>query len=281
VAVGAIRALGPDDAVCGTHRSHHLALAKGITPRTVMAELFGRVDGCAGGRGGSMHLVDGSVHFLGANGIVGAGLGVATGAALAFHMRRQPAVSVGFFGDGGSNTGRVWENLNLAAIWKLPLVAVCENNRYAVETSISYSLAGGSISRRAEGFGLPTVTVDGQDVVAVHRAMAGARERALRGEGPTFIEALTYRYEGHNVGDRGSYRTKSEIEEWRAHRDPVQRVRRALIDHGVIDEAGADRLVAETAEVVEDAIRFADASPWPTLPPVDVAARMKLTGGDR
>jgi TPP-dependent pyruvate/acetoin dehydrogenase alpha subunit len=194
VAVGTIRALGPDDVVSGTHRSHHHAIAKGLPPRAIMAELFGKADGCAGGRGGSMHLIDASRHFLGSNGIVGAGLGLAMGSALAMHLRSQQAVAVGFFGDGGANTGRVWEFINLASLWKLPLIAVCENNLYAVETHISRAMAADSVAERARGFGLPSETVDGQDVLAVYDRARRARERALAGGGPTFIEALTYRY---------------------------------------------------------------------------------------
>ena len=211
VAVGSIRALGPDDVVSGTHRSHHHALAKGMPPRRVMAELYGREDGSSAGRGGSMHLVDRSRHFLGSNGIVGAGLGIAMGASLAMHLRKQASVAVGYFGDGGANNGRVWETINLAALWKLPLIAICENNLYAVETHISHAMAGPSVASRAAGFGLSTVTVDGQDVIAVYEATRRARERAVAGDGPTFIEAQTYRYEGHNVGDVQNYREKEEV----------------------------------------------------------------------
>jgi pyruvate dehydrogenase E1 component alpha subunit len=271
VAVGSIRALGPDDVVAGTHRSHHHALAKGLTPRSVMAELYGKADGCAGGRGGSMHLVDISRKFLGSNGIVGAGLGLAMGSALAMKMRRQPSVAVGYFGDGGANTGRVWEFVNLAALWRLPLIAVCENNLYAVETHISKAMAAESVAARAAGFGLPAVIVDGQDVVAVHAATRTARERALAGEGPTFIEARTYRYEGHNVGDSQNYREKSEIEDWRSARDPIERHRRRLAADGLLDDEAYAAANARATAVVEDAIAFAEASPWPDPSTVDRA----------
>jgi len=270
VAVGTISALAPDDVVAGTHRSHHHALAKGLTPRSVMAELMGKADGCAGGRGGSMHLASTEHHFLGSNGIVGAGLGLAMGAALAFRMQGLPRVAVGYFGDGGANTGRVWETINLAAIWDLPLIAVCENNLYAVETNIAYSLGGGSIADRARGFGLPVVVVDGQDVVAVHQVTHAARERAIAGEGPTFIEAQTYRYEGHNVGDVQNYRTKDEVAEWRGAGDPIMRLVGRLASAGL----GAPDLAAIRADaesIVADAIEFAEASPWPVPPAHDVA----------
>jgi TPP-dependent pyruvate/acetoin dehydrogenase alpha subunit len=263
VAVGTIRALGPDDVVSGTHRSHHHALAKGLTPRAVMAELFGRVDGCSGGRGGSMHLVDMSRNFLGSNGIVGAGLGLAMGAALSMNMQSQPRVAVGYFGDGGANTGRTWEFVNLAALWRLPLIAVCENNLYAVETHISQAMAAESVAQRASGFGLPAVLVDGQDVVAVHAATSAARDRALAGEGPTFIEAQTYRYEGHNVGDNQNYREQTEVSDWRGTRDPVDRLRKRLQDAGALDDDGYAAQERHADAVVEDAIAFAEASPWP------------------
>jgi pyruvate dehydrogenase E1 component alpha subunit len=263
VAVGTIRALGADDVVSGTHRSHHHALAKGLPPRAIMAELFGKADGCSGGRGGSMHLVDARRHFLGSNGIVGAGLGLAMGAALAMHMRSQPAVAVGFFGDGGANTGRVWEFINLAALWKLPLIAVCENNLYAVETHISQAMAADSVAARAQGFGLPSQTVDGQDVLAVYDITRRARERALAGDGPTFIEALTYRYEGHSVGDVQNYRDKSEVTAWSELRDPIDRLRQYLSARGQLDDAAFAEATARAEGIVADAIAFAEASPWP------------------
>ena len=271
VAVGTAQALGPDDVVSGTHRSHHHALAKGLTPREVMAELFGKADGCAGGRGGSMHLVDASRHFLGSNGIVGAGLGLAMGYALAMKMRSLPAVAVGYFGDGGANTGRVWEFINMAALWQLPLLAICENNLYAVETHISQAMAGESVADRARGFGLPTETVDGQDVLAVYDAVSRARSRALAGQGPTFIEALTYRYEGHNVGDVQNYREKSEVADWLSVRDPIDRLRQRLTGQGELDDAGYAAATARAADIVADAIAFADSSPWPDPASVDRA----------
>ncbi len=263
VAVGSIHALGPADVVAGTHRSHHHAIAKGLEPRIVMAELYGKADGCAGGRGGSMHLVDVSRNFLGSNGIVGAGLGVALGSALGMHLRKQRRVAVGYVGDGGANTGRTWEFINLAAVWKLPFIAICENNLYAVQTHISTSLAGGSIAGRAAGFGLPTMVVDGQDVLAVHAATRAARQRALDGEGPTFIEARTYRYDGHNVGDVQNYREKSEVTFWRDGKDPIDRLWRLLAEQGDLNDAGYAALRQQAEDDVADAIDFAEKSPWP------------------
>jgi TPP-dependent pyruvate/acetoin dehydrogenase alpha subunit len=263
VAVGTMAALDGQDVVSGTHRSHHHALAKGLGPRGVMAELFGKATGVSGGRGGSMHLVDADRRFLGSNGIVGAGLGLAMGAALGMKLQSQSLVAVGFFGDGGANTGRVWESVNLAALWRLPLIVVCENNLYAVETHISDSMAGTSIADRAAGFGLPAATVDGQDILAVYDAVRRARERARAGGGPTFLEMHTYRYEGHNVGDVQNYREPAEVEDWRAKRDPVGRLRQLLEETGVLGPGGYDAAFGRARAVVADAIAFAEASPWP------------------
>lgn len=263
VAVGIAAALQPQDLLACSHRSHHHALAKGLTPSSLMAELYGKATGCRGGRGGSMHLADPSVGFLGGNGIVGAGVGIAMGAALGSQLRGLDQVAVGLFGDGGANTGRTWESINIASVWKLPLIAVCENNMYAVETTTERLTGGGSISRRAEGFGLPVSTVDGQDVVAMYRATLAARERAARGEGPTFIEARTYRYEGHSTGQVINYRTIEEVNEWRGTKDPIQRLRQALHRAGSLEDAAFDSLVLKARETVSEAIAFAEASPLP------------------
>ncbi len=274
VAVGIAAALEPQDLLACSHRSHHHALAKGLAPRSLMAELYGKATGCRGGRGGSMHLADRSVGFLGGNGIVGAGLGIAMGASLGSQLRGLDQVSVGLFGDGGANTGRTWESINIAAVWKLPLIAVCENNMYAVETSTEKLTGGGSITKRAEGFGLPSQAVDGQDVVAVYRATLAARERAARGDGPTFIEARTYRYEGHSTGQIINYRTREEVDEWRDTKDPVQRLRQSLQRAGSLEEEGFDDMVNTARATVDEAIAFADASPLPD--PVD--ATRDVTG---
>ncbi len=264
VAVGTMRALAPGDIVASPHRPHHHALAKGMTPRVVMAELWGRTTGSAGGRGGTMHLTDFSLGYFGSNGIVGAAVGVAMGAALAAKLRKTRQVAVGFMGDGAVNTGRTWESINFAALQKLPLIAVCENNQYAVETFIGRSAAlSGSIAERASGFGLPAVQVDGQDVGAVYRATREAHERALSGQGPTFIEAVTYRYLGHNTGEVPNYREQAEVEQWRRTKDPIERLRRALESAGRLSGERFAALEAHARDVVADAIRFADESPLP------------------
>jgi TPP-dependent pyruvate/acetoin dehydrogenase alpha subunit len=264
VAVGAMRALGPDDVVTGGHRPHHHAIARGVDISRMMAELFGKETGLARGRAGSMHLSDFSRGYYGSNGIVGASLGLAMGAALAASMRGTRQVSVGFVGDGAANTGRTWEFVNMAVIWNLPFIAICENNLYAVETFIDNVMGGKSMVRRAEGFGIPAFEVDGQDVHEVHRAVATARERALAGEGPTFLEVKTYRYHGHETGDKGAYRTAEEVAQWRSQRDPITRLARSLLAAGsVTEETVADLQQRATARVAE-ALRFAEESPWPS-----------------
>ncbi len=274
VAVGIAAGIQPQDLLACSHRSHHHALAKGLAPRSLMAELFGKATGCRGGRGGSMHLADASVGFLGGNGIVGAGLGIAMGASLASKMRGMDQVGVGLFGDGGANTGRTWEFVNIASVWKLPLIIVCENNMYAVETPSERLTGGGSVSRRAEGFGLPVHTVDGQDVVSMYRATTAARDRAARGDGPTFIEARTYRYEGHSTGQIINYRTTEEVDEWRSTRDPIQRLRIAL-QAAAHPPAHASREMRRTGgATVQDAVAFADESPLPD----PISATRDVTG---
>jgi len=265
VAVGVIRALAPRDIVASPHRPHHHAIAKGMTPNVVMAELWGRVGGCAGGRGGTMHLNDFELGYFGSNGIVGASLGIAMGAALAAKLRNTGQVCVGFFGEGGSNTGRTWEAVNFAAIQNLPLIAFCENNQYAVETFIGRAISGPTIAERAAGFGLPSFQVDGQDVCAVYRATVEARGRAARGEGPTFIEAITYRYHGHNTGEIAEYRTDDEVEQWRRSRDPIDALRRGLERAGYLGPGEYDDVVARAREVVAASIAFAEASPLPDV----------------
>lgn len=263
VAVGTLAALERHDPIASTHRSHHHALARGTSPALLMAELFGRATGLQHGRGGSMHVGDPALDNLGGNGIVGAGVGLAMGTALGISVRGDAKVAVGFVGDGGANTGRVWEFVNLAVIWSLPLLVVVENNLYAVETHVDRVLGGGSIARRAEGFGITTHVVDGQDVEEVNDAAKQARKQAVTGGGPTLIEALTYRYRGHGSGERANYRTAEEIEQWRTSRDPIDRFAAALVERGVLtpdDVAAADeRAQAAVARATE----FADAAPLP------------------
>lgn len=263
VAVGAMAALRSEDIITCSHRSHHHSLARGMSPRSIMAELYGKADGCLGGRGGHMHLADFSLGLYGSNGIVGGGLGLAMGIALATKMRHISRVALGCFGDGGANTGRVWEFINLASVWQLPLIALCENNRYAVETSVERVMAADSIARRASGFGLPAHQVDGQDVGAVYRAVAEARTRGIDGGGPTFLEVLTYRYEGHNTDDDQRYRTREEVEYWRTERDPLTLFKNALSDVHLLDEVALRDVSSRVQDRVRDAVAYADSAPWP------------------
>jgi TPP-dependent pyruvate/acetoin dehydrogenase alpha subunit len=275
VAVGAIRALEPADQVASGHRPHHHALAKGMDPRAAMAELFGRATGVVGGRGGSMHVSDRSIGYLGGNGIVGASLGLAMGVALGAKLRHEQHVAVAFFGDGAANTGRTWEAVNLAAVWKLPLIAICENNQYAVETAISDVMSAESIAARAAGFGVPSVQIDGQDVGAVYRAVSEARARAMAGDGPTFIEAVTYRYYGHNTGEVITYRTMDEVNLWRASRDPIEKLVGGMTMKGLLAEGQLTGLTEDAKRVVKDAIEFARNSPWPEMAAPDLITGLR------
>ena len=263
VAVGVVSALVPGDVAAASHRSHHVALAMGMSPRRMMAELYGKATGCAGGRGGHMHLAEFAAGFYGSNGIVGAGAGIALGAAFAQSYRHEPHCSVGFFGDGGANVGRVWEFANLAASWRLPLIMVCENNGYAVETRVDLATAGESIAARARSFGLAATQVDGQDVAAVAAVAAQAAARARAGDGPSFIEALTYRFGGHDIGDRGHYRTAEEVAWWQRYRDPVARLGAAVRRRGWLSEQQHRELADEASALVRDAVDFAESSPFP------------------
>lgn len=262
VAVGVIRALAAGDVVTSTHRSHHHAIAKGLEPRAVMAELFGKVTGVAGGRGGSMHLADFDKGLWGSNGIVGGGLGIALGSSLGSKQMGLDRVSVGFFGDGGANTGRVWEFINLATVWELPLVAVCENNMYAVETLSSTVTGGESIAQRASGFGLPSEQVDGQDVLAVYAATSRAVARAREGHGASFLEMLTYRYQGHNGGEIVTYRSDDEVDQWRSTKDPIERLQNHLVERDALSTELLDTIRQRVETTVADAITFAEESEW-------------------
>jgi pyruvate dehydrogenase E1 component alpha subunit len=262
VAVGVCAALRADDYILSTHRGHGHCLAKGAEPHLMMAEFLGKETGYCRGRGGSMHIADVRGGNLGANGIVAGGLPIATGVGLSIQMRRTGQVAVAFFGDGAANEGAFHESLNLAAIWTLPVVFVCENNQYAMSMPARRAMRVERVSDRAAAYGMPGVTVDGMDVLAVHEAAASAVERARAGGGPTLLECVTYRYKGHSKSDRQRYRGRDEVEAWRA-RDPIARLRARLADAGALDEAEANRLAAEAAAVIEDALRFAEAQPEP------------------
>ncbi|MCX8276818.1 MAG: thiamine pyrophosphate-dependent dehydrogenase E1 component subunit alpha [Dehalococcoidia bacterium] len=266
VAVGACAALEDTDYITGNHRSHGHPIAKGGRVDKAMAELYGRVDGYCKGKGGSMHLADYSIGILGESGILGSSVPVAVGAALAAHIRGDKFVSMAFFGDGASNQGALHESMNLASIWKLPVIFLCENNQYAVTTSYAETVAVDHVSDRAAAYNMPGMLVDGQDVVAMYEATSAAVARARAGEGPTLIEGLTYRFEEHSLGlgrvARGAYRDEAEIAEWRK-RDPLDILEKTLITQGIATREECDAINAETVKEVEEATDFARNSPFP------------------
>jgi len=262
VAVGACSALRADDYITSTHRGHGHCIAKGGNLDLMMAELLGKATGLCKGKGGSMHIADLGVGILGANGIVGGSIGIATGAALTAKLSGTGRVCVCFFGDGGVNQGILYESANMAAIWKLPVIYVCENNQFAMSTRVTYASSVPDLSARAQAFGIPGASVDGMDVLAVHEAVVQAVLRARAGGGPSFLAATTYRFFGHNVGDSEVYRSRDEVATWR-ERDPIPRLQSHLVQEGVITEEEAADMERQAAEAVERAIEFAKSSPEP------------------
>ena len=265
VAVGALDVLGPRDSVVATYREHAHAIARGLEPGAIMAEMLGLAEGCSGGRGGSMHLFDRALGFFGGNAIVGAGLPNAVGIALAQSMRDQQALTACFFGDGAVAEGAFHESLNLAALWSLPVLFVCENNGYAMGTAIDRALAQTDLALLASRYGMPASTVDGMDVHAVRDASNAAADGIRAGGGPAFLECVTYRFRAHSMYDPERYRDRAEVERWR-ERDPILLHERRLREEGLLDDASAAALAAEAEEVVAAAIAFADAG---TLEPVE------------
>ncbi len=264
VAVGAISVLRPDDYVIAGYREHGHALAKGSSPGKVMAELFGRADGLCKGKGGSMHLFDKARNFLGGHAIVAGQIPIGTGAAFASKYRGTDQVTLCFFGDGAVNQGVFHEALNLAALWRLPILFICENNRYGMGTSVERATSITKLYKRADAYGMPGEAVDGMDVLAVRERVGLAVERARRENTPSFIEAETYRYRGHSMADPGTYRTKGEVEEQKKH-DPISLFRDRLLADGVLRESDWRPLENEVQQIVEEAVRYADASPEPPL----------------
>lgn len=264
VATGVCAHLEPRDLVYSTHRGHGHALAKGVPGRDVFAELWGKTTGSSGGRGGSMHMYAPEYGFMGTNGIVGAGIPLATGAALSAKVRQSGQVVVAFFGDGAVNSGSFHEGLNFGAVWNLPIVYVCENNLYATEMAFRRATKNTSVQSRAACYKMPGVEVDGNDVTAVYEAAREAIDRARSGEGPTLIEAKTYRMVGHHEGDPGTeYRTREEIEEWRS-RDPIKRLREKLLDGELATPDSLQRIEQEVQRWLDDAVQFARESPEPS-----------------
>ncbi len=261
-AVGACMALDKTDMITSTHRGHGHLLAKGGDPARMLAELAARTTGYCGGRGGSLHMTDLEVGSLGANGIVAGSLPMATGAALAFQMRRESCVVLAFMGDGATNEGAFHESLNMAGLWKLPVIFLCENNYYGQSTPQNKQGAIAELFQRADSYNMPGIRVDGNDVIDVYNAVKDAIIRARHHEGATFIEALTYRWHGHYEGDPQVYRSASELEQWK-ERDPIALMGAALIKDNLIDEEGIAEIRAEVLEQLDQAVAFAQTSPHP------------------
>lgn len=264
VSVGAISAMRSGDVQTNTYRGHGEALALGMAPETAMAELMGRTTGCSGGVGGSMHLIDVTKGNIGANAIVGAGLPIAVGAAVSFQIQGRANVALTFFGDGATNIGTFHEALNMAAVWKAPVVFIVVNNLYGEYSPLLSTTPIADLARRADPYGFPGIVVDGQDVEAVHAATVTAVERARRGEGPTLLEMKTYRYRGHSRSDPAKYRPAGELEAWKA-RDPIDLMGARLAEKGILS---ADQQVALRAELqaqIDGAAERASAAPYPTL----------------
>ena len=265
VPTGICAHLGSKDFVLGTHRSHHHCIAKGVDINEMMAELLGKVTGTNRGKGGTMHIADISKGMLGANGVVGSNIPVATGVGLSAKTRKTDQVSVVFFGDGAAQQGSLHESLNLAAIWKLPVIYVCENNRYAESTPFEYSVAGGSVANRAAGYDIPGVTVDGQNVLDMYEVGGEAVRRARAGEGPTLIEAKTYRYFGHFGADNPlGYRSKEEQDRYMS-KDCIKQMRTHLVGNNFATDEELDAIDSKCQQRVEDATKFGVDSPYPDL----------------
>jgi len=264
VSVGAITAMRPGDVQTNTYRGHGEALALGMEPETAFGELMGRTSGGSGGVGGSMHLIDFSKGNIGANAIVGAGLPIALGAAVAFQMQRKPNVALSFFGDGATNIGTFHETLNMAAVWQAPVVFIITNNLYGEYSPLRATTPLDDLARRADPFAMPGIVVDGQDIDAVHTATLEAADRARRGDGPSLLEMKTYRYRGHSRSDPAKYRPDGELDAWKA-RDPIDLLGQRIIADGLIGPNDPVEIRTEIQAEVDAAAERAAAAPYPTL----------------
>lgn len=264
VAVGAMQALTPQDAVVSTYREHGHALARGMAPEVLMAELYGKATGCSKGHGGSMHFFDIDRRFYGGYAIVGGGLPVAVGLALADKMKGRRQVTACFFGDGAVVEGEFHESMNLAKLWDLPVLFICENNLYAMGTPLATSHSNTDIASKARAYGLRAAAVDGMDVLAVESAATEAAGRVRNGGGPELLEMLTYRFRGHSLSDPELYRPKDEVELWK-ERDPIPALIARLQDQDLLDDARLEQIEQDAASTVDDAVAFAEQSPWEPL----------------
>jgi len=261
VAVGVMEALRPEDTVVATYREHGHALVRGITAGAIMAEMYGKQEGCSRGRGGSMHLFDAKTRFYGGNAIVGGGLPLAVGLALADKMQGRRWVTCCFFGDGAVAEGEFHESMNLAALWRLPVLFVCENNLYAMGTALKLSQSVTDLTKKAASYAMAAEAVDGMDVLAVEAAAKKAAEAVRAGGGPYFLECRTYRFRGHSAFDTELYRTKAEVEEWKK-RDPIGTFVQRLKEQGLLSEADLDELERKVAAEIKEAVDFAEAGTW-------------------
>jgi pyruvate dehydrogenase E1 component alpha subunit len=262
--VGTTSVMRAEDFLIGTYRTHGHAIARGTAPKRVMAELFGRVDGTSGGRGGSMHIFDADKRFMGGYGIVGGNLPIAAGLGLASQYKGEDAVTVCMFGDGASNTGNFGETMNLAALWKLPIFFLVENNLYGMGTSVERHSAQTDLSKKAQGYGISGTRVDGMDVLAVREAVAEGVRLAREEQRPTLLEAFTYRYRGHSAADPEVYREREEVEEWQ-RKDPIETFARRCVEAGVLGEREVQQVRDAADAEVKAAVEFAEASPEPPL----------------
>ena len=264
VGVGSISALGPEDKILSSYREHGHALVRGMDPGVVMAELFGKITGCSKGKGGSMHMWSNELGLFGGNAIVAAQMPIAAGVALADQYQGRDTVTVCFFGDGAVDEGAFHESLNLASIWKLPVIYICENNQYSMGMAVEKAWAVDSLLPRAAAYNIPGEQVDGMDIIAVYEAVTPAVERARRGQGPTLLEIKTYRFRGHSMTDPAYYRSREEEQQWRTTRDPIGIFERKLLDLGMATQEEFDANDARAIQVAEDAAAFAENSPFPT-----------------
>jgi len=264
-AVGASGALRDGDYLLNHHRGHGHCLSWGSTPERMMAEFLGREAGYCRGRGGSMHIADMESNNLGANGIVAGGVPLAVGVGLSIKMRKTDQVCIVIFGDGASNEGAFHESMNMASIWNLPVIYLCENNQYAMSMPFPKAFNIEHVSERAPGYGIPGVTVDGNDPLDVYLAISDAAARARRGEGPSLVESVTYRYKGHSKSDRQAYRSRDEVAEWMEQRDPIKRFSSLLVAGGILDQAGADGMRDTALGIIDRAVEFSEASPMPDV----------------
>lgn len=262
VVAGAISAMGPEDSMITSYRDHAHGLALGMSANSIMAEMYGKITGCSKGKGGSMHIFSKEHHFYGGHGIVGGQMPLGAGIAFAEKYKGTKNVNICYMGDGAVRQGALNESFNMAMLWKLPVVFVCENNGYAMGTSVQRTTNMTDIYKIGLGFDMPCAPVDGMDPVAVHNAMDEAIQRARNGEGPTFLEMRTYRYRGHSMSDPAKYRTKDELEEYKA-KDPIEQVREVILKEKYADEAWITSIEDKVKDIVEESVKFAEESPWP------------------